>query len=60
MLDNGLETISNGELDTKSTKIIDMDNVDDYLFIILDNEQKILTNGKNLYNVSDYSHLLNI
>lgn len=57
MLDNKLENISNKELNTKNIKIIDMDKVDDYLFIVLDNGQKILTNGKELYDVSDYSHL---
>lgn len=60
MSNNGLENISSKELSTKNIKIIDMNKIDDYLFIILDNDQNILTNGKDLYDVSDYNHLLNM
>ena len=44
----------------KNITIKDMDKVNDYLFIILDNGQKILTNGKNIYDCSDYSHFIDI
>lgn len=57
MTNNELIFSENNELGLKHIKIIDMDKVDDYLFIILDNGQKILTNGKDLYDVSDYNHL---
>lgn len=60
MLNNELENIPNKEFSTKNIKIIDIDKVDNYLFIILDNGQKILTDGKDLYDVSDYSHLLSM
>ncbi len=51
---------SYNELGKRQIKIIDMDQVDDYLFIILDNEQKIITNGKEIYDMSNYNHLENI
>lgn len=51
---------SNNELEYKNIAIKDMDKVNDYLFIILDNGQKILTNGKELYDCSEYSHFTNI
>ncbi len=57
MTNNELIFSENNELGLKHIKIIDIDKVDDYLFIILDNGQKILTNGNDLYDVSDYSHL---
>ena len=60
MLNNELENILNKKFSTKNIKIIDMDKVDNYLFIILDNGKKILTDGKDLYDVSDYSHLLSM
>ena len=60
MLDNELENILNKELNVNHIKIIDIDKVDEYLFITLDNEQKILTNGKDLYDVSEYSYLSNM
>lgn len=60
MLDIELATIPNKELSMKHIKIMDMEKVDNYLFIILNNGQKILTNGKDLYDVSDYNHLSSI
>ena len=51
---------SNNELGYKNITIKDMDKVNDYLFIILDNGQKILTNGKKLYDCSGYSHFTDI
>lgn len=57
MLNNELENTSNKKFSTKNIKIIDIDKVDNYLFVTLDNGQKILTDGKDLYDVSDYNHL---
>lgn len=51
---------SSNELGYKNITIKDMDKVNDYLFIILDNGQKILTNGKKLYDCSEYSHFTDI
>lgn len=60
MSDNEIENIASRELNIKNIKIIDMDKVDDYLFIKLENGQNILMNGKVLYNVSGYRHLSSI
>ena len=61
MLDNQLSiNNSNNELGYKNIAIKDIDKVNDYLFIILDNGQKILTNGKKLYDCSEYSHFTDI
>lgn len=57
MLENKLDNILNNELGLKYIKIVDMDMVDDYLFIKLSNNQKILTNGKDLYDVSGFNYL---
>ena len=51
---------SNDSLGYKNINIKDVDKVNDYLFIILDNGQKILTNGKELYDCSEYSHFTDI
>lgn len=55
---NHLNTISN--LGYKNLEIIDVEKVGDWLFIILENNQKILTNGKEVYDVSEYDHLKDI
>lgn len=60
MSNNELANSLNRELNTKNIKITDIEKVDDYLFIKLDNGQKLLNNGKDLYDVSDYNHLINI
>lgn len=60
MLNNELANTSNKELGFKHIKIVDMEKFDDYLFFILDNGQKVLTNGAEIYDVSDYYHLSNI
>ena len=60
MLNNELENTSNKKFSTKNIKIIDIDKIDNYLFITLDNGQKILTDGKDLYDVSDYNHLSDV
>lgn len=52
-----LSKISNNKLELKNIKILDIKNVNDFLFIVLDNGQKILTNGSDLYDVSNYNHL---
>ena len=51
---------SNDSLGYKNINIKDVNKVNDYLFIILDNDQKILTNGKELYDCSEYSHFTDI
>lgn len=51
---------SSNELRYKNITIKDMYKVNDYLFLILDNGQKILTNGKELYDCSEYSHFTDI
>lgn len=57
MDNNKLVSDSNKELGFKLIKIDDIEIVDDYLFIALSNGQNILTNGKELYDVSEYDHL---
>lgn len=51
---NHLNTISN--LGYKNLEIVDVEKVGNWLFIILENNQKILTNGKEVYDVSEYDH----
>ncbi len=60
MLNNELANASNKELGFKHIKIVDMEKFGDYLFFRLDNGQKVLTNGAEIYDVSDYYHLSNI
>lgn len=60
MPDNKLINSLNNSLGFKNIKIKDMDKVEDYLFIVLDNGQRILTNGKELYDVSEYNHLISM
>lgn len=57
MFNNELISDSNNQLGFKKIKIDYMDKVDDYLFIALSNGQKVLTNGKEMYDVSEYNHL---
>lgn len=54
---NELSNISNNELGLKNIKILNEEKVNDFLFIVLDNGQRILTNGSDLYDVSNYDHL---
>lgn len=54
---NELSNISNNELGFKNIKILNIEKVNDFLFIVLDNGQRILTNGSELYDVSNYNHL---
>lgn len=55
--DNGLSNILNDKLGLKSINVLNVEKVNDYLFIALDNGQRILTNGSELYDVSSYNHL---
>lgn len=45
------------ELDTKKIKIIDISHIDEYLYIIFDNDQKILTDGKKIYDLSSFGYV---
>ena len=58
MPDN-LEVITN-ELGKKKINITNVEQVNDFLFIVLDNDQSILTNGIDLYDCSGYSHFLSM
>ncbi len=55
-----LDKIQSNSLGLKKINIINIKSVDEYLFIELDNNQKILTNGKEVYDVSEYNHLCKI
>ena len=48
------------EVGLKNIKVLNVENCNDYLFITLDNGQKILTNGTDVYDVSIYSHISNL
>lgn len=41
-------------------KIFRIENYNDWMFIVLDNDQKLLTNGISSYDVSLYEHFLDI
>lgn len=58
--DNELSNILNNKLGLKSINILNVEKVKDYLFIVLENGQRILTNGSELYDVSAYDHLSDI
>ena len=60
VLDNELINASYNEVGSKSIKIVNIEKKDDYLFIQLDNGQNIVTNGIEIYDVSNYNHLKNI
>lgn len=55
-----LDKIESNSLGLKKINIINIKSVDEYLFIELDNNQKILTNGKEVYDVSEYNRLCKI
>lgn len=57
MTNNELSNISNNELGLKNIKILNVEKVNDFLFIVLDNGQRILTNGSESYNILNYNHL---
>ena len=48
------------EVGLKNIKVLNVEKCNDYLFITLDNGQKILTNGTDVYDVSIYSHISNL
>lgn len=48
------------EVGLKNIKVLNVEKCNDYLFITLDNGQKILTNGTDIYDVSIYSHISNL
>lgn len=54
---NELSNISINELGLKNIKILNVEKANDFLFIVLDNDKRILTNGSELYDVSNYNHL---
>lgn len=57
---NEISKYSNNELGFKNIKILSINKVNEYLFITLENGQKILTNGIELYDVSNYNFLFDI
>lgn len=60
MLKDELVDNSNNSLGSRSVKIKKIKNHNGYLFIILGNEQKILTNGKEIYNISNYENFIDV
>ena len=58
--DNVLSNNLNDKLGVKSINVLNVKKVKDYLFIELDNDQRILTNGNELYDVSDYNNLYDL
>ena len=60
MTNNELSNISSNELETKSIKINNIYKVKDYLFIELNNRQKILTDGKKIYDISNYDNVIDV
>ena len=57
MLDESKIKVSNVNVSFRSISIANVYKLKDYLFIKFDNKQKILTNGYNLYDVSDYDYV---
>lgn len=60
MTNNELSNILSNELETKSIKINNIYKVKDYLFIELNNRQKILTDGKKIYDISNYDNVIDV
>lgn len=60
MADNELINSLNNKLETKSIKITNIYKVKDYLFIELNNRQRILTDGKKIYDISNYDNVIDI
>lgn len=44
-------------LDTRKIKIRDISHIDEYLYIIFDNNQKILTDGKRIFDLSSFGYV---
>ena len=55
-----ITNISNNELSLKNITILSAEKFEDYLFIVLDNNQKIIVRGKEIYDVSNYRSLYEI
>lgn len=47
-------------LDTRRIKINDISHIDEYLYIIFNNGQKILTDGNKIYDLSNYGYVKNV
>lgn len=60
MSENSLTNEQNNALGFKSIKIKLVYNVNEYLFVELDNGQKLLINGQEIYDVSKYNRLVDI
>ena len=48
---------TNKELNLKRIRIKDVSHIDEYLYLILDNGQKFLTNEKELYDLTDFGYV---
>lgn len=53
-------TGSNNDLSYEKFSIKEIYKVNDYLFLILNNGQKILTNGKEIYDCSEYDYCVDL
>lgn len=51
---------TNNEIDLKRIKIKDIAHINDYLYLIFDNGQKILTDETNIFDVSEFGYVQNI
>lgn len=60
MLDKELSNTSSNELETKNIKITNIYKMQDYLFIELNNGQKILIDGKKIYDISNYDNVIDV
>ena len=56
MANDKLVNKDNNKLCFKNIKVDKIEKNEQYLFVILGNGQKILTDGNKMYNVSDYEH----
>lgn len=57
MNDINLTSNNSDKLDIKKIKIKDISHIDDYLYMVFDNDQKVLTNHKNIYDLSDFGYV---
>ncbi len=55
-----MNNLIDNNTNSKKIKIIDIKELDDYIFMTLNNEQKILTNGQDFYDVSTYDNCFKI
>ena len=54
---NELINSSNNEMGLNNIKVSYVEQVGDYLFLALDNNQRVLTNGSEIYDISNYDHI---